>query len=407
MLIDKLRSFSWDRRGILAGLILVIGFFLAFPFASFLLLLAIVVLTSSLYRTDKWVVLILCVYSVVAVGPLLALKLPIEAFGNDKSQYLDFMSTMGAAGADHFIKVQPELVSFFSLYCAWKLFGATDAAFLFLFVASFTLAIATIWKGGYQSLPLFILLILSSSAFYASYGNVIRQAMAFPFIFLLIFEERKRRLPFYMILAMLAHIPSLIITVPYFLCRILGRYAFPIIGVVTAIAFIAFRYIGTSINFLSSDDGYVSKKMALYTNWESYSIVSVAIVALTIAVIVNIAARQLLQKIKVGEKMDGARYIGYAIVMSNICVLGMMAAYSIPKVFERIYIYFFVIAMLTLSMVISRMAAGQKKVVLCCVIVIYSTFGISKNIAAQNLLYHGNSLNYFTDNLFDIYNFLF
>jgi len=213
--VERPPPLQWSRGALWAVLFGAVLFGALFPFAMFYFVLLLIAFTSGVHSPRREIVFLLCVGSIAVLGPLLALKLPLDNGGNDKIQYLDFMRTMGASGIVNFVIAQPELLSFSSLYLAWALVGPTDLAFLVLFAMYFSLLLFSVWRIDHRAVPLFVVLLISSAAFYASYGNVIRQSMAFPFMFLLFSSQQGKRRFLFFILAGLAHIPSWLITAPY------------------------------------------------------------------------------------------------------------------------------------------------------------------------------------------------
>jgi transmembrane protein EpsG len=392
----------WNQRSVWFALIGLLLFDALFPFAGFYTLLLVVTLTSGVHSPRREIVGLLCVASVIVIGPLLALKLPLDNGGNDKIQYLDFMRTMGASGITHYMVSQPEVLSFSTLYLAWALFGPTDFAFLFIFGLSFWLLLIAVWRIEYRAIPLFLLLFTSSAAFYNSYGNVIRQAMAFPFMFLLFSCSKSRGRVAFVLLAGLAHLPSLLIGAPYVAYRLFRKWAVWTSIFVAGAILVVSSYNMQALNSMSGGDGYMSKKIGLYSAWDSYSVATVAAVATAIFIINNVVWKKINLKIS-AAKDRGAGFIEALWVASNFAFLGMVATYNLSKVFERVYIYFFSISLVYLSVAISRSRRGPTKTLVLIGAMAYSTYGLMKNLQLGDLLFAGDPIGYLTASFLDLY----
>jgi hypothetical protein len=389
-------------------LISILSVFMFFPFLTLCLVLSILVLLSVKYESGRAANLFFCLLSAVVLAPLIATKLPLDRLGNDKSQYLSFMNIMGASGVQEFLKVQPELLSFSAIFLAWKLTGPTDVAFFLLFVVFFLLALLAVWRADYRAVPLFLIITLASSAFYSSYGNVIRQAMAFPFIFLLVQEKKRKYILMFAFLAAIAHIPSLMVTMPYVLYRFFGRLVIWLIGILSGIIFIFSKFFVQGLSVLGGDGGgYLSKKAEIYTNWDSFSVIGIVTMTLAIFLVNNVVWKRVLGNHKFDDKSIGRGLVYQLLCFSNFCLFPIFATLSLSKVVERVYIYFFVISIFYLSVAIPKIRSDMWKFVACLAIVAYSAFGISKNLLAQDLLYGGQTDKYVTGNLIEIYEFVF
>ncbi|MFL9982281.1 EpsG family protein [Paraburkholderia sediminicola] len=393
----------WSRGALWSALFGAVLFGALFPFAMFYFMLLLVAFTSGIHSPRREIVFLLCVGAIAVLGPLLALKLPLDNGGNDKIQYLDFMRTMGASGIVKYLIAQPELLSFSSLYVAWALFGSTDLAFLFVFALYFSLLLFAVWRIEHRAIPLFIMLLTSSAAFYASYGNVIRQSMAFPFLFLLISSQHGKRRFLFLVLAGFAHIPSLLITAPYLAYRMFGKWVVWVSGLIaTAILFISGRNMRVFGAF-SGDDGYLSKKINLYSTWDAYSVATVAAMATGIFLINNLVWRRMRRKAALSPGSSVDRVLEALLVASNFAFMGMFATYNLAKVFERIYIYFFVISLAHLSIVIARSRSGPTKTLVILGALAYSVYGLLKNLEIQDLLFGGHPIGYLTASFLDLY----
>ncbi|WP_179405216.1 EpsG family protein [Burkholderia guangdongensis] len=371
----------------------------ALPFGAFYGALLAATLAAAVWQPGRRTVAALCVGAVLTLGPLVALKLPLPIGGNDKPQYLDFMRELHAYGMEPYMARQPEFVSFVSLSAAEQLAGTGDAAFLLLFVAYFSLLLAAIWAQQYQAIPLFLVLLLSASSFYGTYGNLIRQSMALPFLFMMIGARGRVTAGCCMALAALAHLPALVVGAPYLLYRLLGKCAVPLLA---AVAAGAAHLPGLGAALLGGGDSYLSNKVDLYASWDNDSIAGVALFASAIA---SLCALLWWRGDGWRARSDAAtRALAWRYLAAlGLAALALVATRGYTKVFERIYIYFFVIALMYLALVISRVAPGPRKgLVLACAIG-YGVYGFAKNLDVQPLLFQGDPYGFLTANLADLY----
>lgn len=379
---------------------------LLFPFGIFYLSLSLVVLATGECRVRRFVVLILCVTAVIVLAPLVALKLPIDVIGNDKSQYLGFMYEMNDFGMKDLMARQPEIISFASLYMTSHLVGATDLAFYVIFVTFFSLLLVVIWCEQYNVIPLFMLLLISSSPFFSVYGNVIRQGMALPFIFLMIFSNEKKKAALWLVMSGLAHIPALLIGAPYVLYRCFGKWAtWSVLVVASGICFFLKMRPGFMDSLSSDDTSYVSKKINLYSNWDKYSIAGTAALALAIFLLCNFIRWKGVRRAK-RRIADEYKAETYCLVAINFSFVSLLATYDFSKIFERIYIYFFVIVLMYLSLVIGRMKSGLFRKLVVMLAMAYGIAAFTKNLTIQPLLYRGDPFGFLTASIFEMYRHL-
>ncbi|RKE37739.1 transmembrane protein EpsG [Paraburkholderia sp. BL23I1N1] len=375
-----------------------------FPFASFYLLLLLVTLLSSAHSPVRVIVCLLCISSIIVFGPLIALKLPINNGGNDKIQYLDFMRTMDASGLAYYLSTQPEVLSFSTMYLAYVLFGPTDLAFLFIFIISYSLLLYAVWKIEYRALPLFILLITSSGAFYSSYANVIRQAMAFPFMFLFLTADRPRCRMLFLTLSSLAHLPSFLIMAPYTAYRYFKKWAVLGAILVAVVVFAVSKYNLNALSALSGDDGgYVSKKVGLYSTWDEYSVVLVALAALALFAVNNYLWLRSKKNDARKKEQSHSRETRELLIASNFAFISLMATYNLSKVFERVYIYFFILSIAYLAVLLARMRPGPSKAIIILAGIAYSIYGFFKNLFIAELLFAGDPFGFLTSSFLELY----
>ncbi|HYS66154.1 MAG TPA: EpsG family protein [Paraburkholderia sp.] len=394
---------KWNAREYF-GLAMILATVMAvvYPFGllySFLLFLG---LAASVQRPARLSVFLLCVGAVVVLGPLVALKLPIQDGGNDKLQYLEFMRTMHASGVEQYLARQPEFLSFASLYIASSFEGSTDMAFLLIFVTFFSALLIVMWRERYEAIPVFLILLISSSSFFGTYGNVIRQAMAFPFMFMMIFARTRTRSTLFTALAGVTHIPSLIICVPYLLYRYMGKHAIWAAFAATGGVLLVSKASPGLLASFGNDDSYLSTKVNLYSTWDAYSIVGVATLAAGIFLLANMLwwRKRTAESPGVAGTQQAAQR---CLTTLNFAALALIATYAFPKVFERIYIYFFVVALMYMSLMTVQMRRGLAKTLVSFAIVAYGIYGLAKNLDIQPLLYEGNPIGFLTASIFDLY----
>lgn len=402
---DRATLGAWTNgRMALASFVAVaIPITLICPVGVFFSYLLLVVLMGGERRPKRTLVALLCVGAVIVLAPLIALKLPIQNGGNDKLQYLDFMYTMKSVGMGAYLARQPEVLSFSALYAASWLFGPDDLAFLVIFAVSFSLLLIVIWREQYHAIPLFMVLLLSSSSFFATYGNVMRQSMAFPFLFMMIFSKSQKNAVLFLILGGLTHIPALIIGVPYVLYRKFGNWAtrFALAGVGGML--ILSKLNPRLLSLLNANDtSYISTKVNLYSNWDNYSVAGVAALAVAIFALSNFIWWRARTTFK-GVDVHTTQTARHCLAALNFSLLALIATYDFAKVFERIYIYFFVIALMYLSLMIVRLRRGPLKTLIPFFCVGYGVYGFAKNLMIQTFLYHGDPIGYLTASLFEMY----
>ncbi|UEP50893.1 EpsG family protein [Burkholderia ambifaria] len=372
------------------------------PFWAFAGYLLILTLVGCDRHPAAPAVAILCVVALVVLGPLVALKLPVPALGNDKPQYLGFMTDMRAFGVDVFLAKQPELLSFASLHAAAALFGINDLAFLALFDFYFGMLLVSVWRTDYRALPLFLLLFLSASSFFGTYANLIRQAMALPFIFLTISARGRIEAACHAALAGLAHLPALAVAAPYVMLRCAGRRTAPV-GMAAGV--LAMGASGRDWSALvSSDqaDSYLSGKVGLYTSWENGSTFNVTLFACMLYAL----CRALWQGNRPRHATADRRAIDVTqryLLALTVAAVALVVTRHMTKVYERVYIYFFVIALMTLSLIVSQIRRGPFKAFVLCGALGYGAYGFAKNLDNQPFLFRGDVYAYLTSSLFDLY----
>ncbi|WP_082146305.1 EpsG family protein [Burkholderia pyrrocinia] len=391
------------ERLILPGAMVLGGAFaLLFSFGAFYFYLLFLVLAGAERKPDRFLVLVACIGAVLVMGPLIALKLPFQDGGNDKLQYLDFMYKMQSLGIWQYMIRQPEIVSFSVLHGAASLVGVTDTAFLLIFVVFFSWLLVVIWREQYQAIPLFLVLLLSSSSFFGTYGNLMRQSMAFPLLFMAIFSASRRKAGLAIVLAGLTHIPSLIVGVPFLLYRWFGRIAIWCSLALTAITIVVSKLAPGLFAVSGNDDSYLSNKINLYSTWDTYSIAGVAAVAFAIFLLSNGLWRRR-EKWWRGSAESAHHGLRHCLVMMNFAALALVATSDLTKVFERIYIYFFVVALMYLSLCMVHVRRGPFKALILLVAVAYGVYGFAKNLSIQPLLYAGDPIAFLTASLFGMY----
>lgn len=368
-------------------------------FAGYLLILTLVGCDRDPARPA---VAVLCVAALVVLGPLVALKLPIPTLGNDKPQYLGFMADMRAFGVDLFLAKQPELLSFASLHAAATLFGINDRAFLVLFDVYFGLLLIAVWQAGYRALPLFVLLFLSASSFFGTYANLIRQAMALPFIFLMISSRGRLEAACHATLAGLAHLPALAVAVPYvLLCRV-GRPTAPVGVAAGVLAIVASGRDWSALVSPDKADSYLSGKVGLYTSWESGNTLNVTLFACMLYALCWALWQCNRQRPAAADRRTIDTTQRYLLALT-VAAVALVATRHMTKVYERVYIYFFVIALMTLSLIVSQIRRGPFKAFVLCGALGYGAYGFAKNLDNQPLLFRGNVHAYLTSSLFNLY----
>lgn len=381
--------------------------FLFFPLLGTMAALSGVVVAQLKRRDFNVPVFLAAALFVLSFGPLIALKLPTDILGNDKAQYIEFMKGMISSGVGDYLETQPEYVSMMALYMSGLVFGVNDFAFFVMFAFSISALIFVVGRVERRALPLFLIVLVSSSAFFGSYGNLIRQAMAFPF-FVGVFLSRDR-LPAsaYAAISILTHLPSAMIILPYMVARYFGRFGLS--AVFGSLFFLMFSSQVMDFGSVLGSDflgGYLDKKTELYADWERYSVAGVAITAVILVAVSNWIywlSKGGAAKIWNGAGADVSARLSQLLLGVNVAALVLFCAYDFNKVFERLFIYLFMLVSVFLGFSLLYLKRRAYRAAISIFFVLYSFYGFSKNLASQDLLYHGRPLDYLTTSLFEGY----
>lgn len=152
------------------------------PFISCIFILFLSFLFSFATEIKRHHIFFVCLICSLVFIPYVALKSSIDVVGNDKAQYYSYMEIMINNGISDFISHQPEILSFAILHLFANVFGVNDTSYYLIGFLFFSLLLHSVWKFNYRALPIFIILFCGTYIFYATFGNLIRQAMALPFI---------------------------------------------------------------------------------------------------------------------------------------------------------------------------------------------------------------------------------
>ncbi|MEI8674091.1 EpsG family protein [Pseudoalteromonas sp. Hal040] len=316
----------------------------------------------------------------IPVSIYISSKTSFPYAGNDKAQYLEYIDYFSKGGFFNVISFQPEVVSF-GLIKVLAFFFAPGTVILAFFVISFSLLFYSLERVDKKSALFFLLFFLGSSFFLLTYGNVIRQGLALGFLILSITYSGSKRYMIY-IFAVFSHF-SVLIFLPFILFGLkpLKRKVF-LMSVFSLIAILFSAYllqILTSLSILGFSS--FSLKAELYLNWGDYDISqSLAFVGVgyVIAVIAFSFERKFLLEDDINSK-------AYSMLSSMLVFLFPLLLFllSVPKIFERVLLYFAVFIMLYISFYITRIMQKELRAFLLgsvslvlffgCLIRFYST----------------------------------
>lgn len=316
----------------------------------------------------------------IPVSIYISSKTSFPYAGNDKAQYLEYIDYFSKGGFFNVISFQPEVVSF-GLIKVLAFFFAPETVILAFFVISFSLLFYSLERVDKKSALFFLLFFLGSSFFLLTYGNVIRQGLALGFLILSITYSGTKRYMIY-IFAVFSHF-SVLIFLPFILFGLkpLKRKVF-LMSVFSLIAILFSAYllqILTSLSILGFSS--FSLKAELYLNWGDYDISqSLAFVGVgyVIAVIAFSFERKFLLEDDINSK-------AYSMLSSMLVFLFPLLLFllSVPKIFERVLLYFAVFIMLYISFYITRIMQKELRAFLLgsvslvlffgCLIRFYST----------------------------------
>lgn len=374
--------------------IYIIASVMMLPFISCIFILFLSFLFSFATEIKRHHIFFVCLICSLVFIPYVALKSSIDVVGNDKAQYYSYMEIMINNGISDFISHQPEILSFAILHLFANVFGVNDTSYYLIGFLFFSLLLHSVWKFNYRALPIFIILFCGTYIFYATFGNLIRQAMALPFIAFAVLCEKKYNSIFLSGIAILFHLPSAIILIPCLF--LIGGFSFKF-------SVSAFICISVIIFSLFSLDGflYLDKKLDLYSNWEFVDVTGLVIVAIFWLVIIHLIF--ILSKSDELWNSKKGSILCRLKEMITIVFFILLAFYTFGKVFERIYIYYFLLVVLYISFSLSSLSVNSVRYPLAIVFGMYGLFGIILNFTKEGLFFMGKSHEYVYSGLINIY----
>lgn len=301
------------------------------------------------------------------------------------------------------LSVQPEVVSF----GIFALFSFIEEPNWFFFVY-FSLSLFFLYWGLYffdnKSLCLFLLLFLSSSFFLLTYGNVIRQGLSISFMICVLGSYGINRLK-YILLSMFSHFSSFFLIVNVFIEKYWLRPKVWQVLFLSLISYILGKYIQEILFLFSSfSSAYISNKSELYSNWHGYDISS------SIITFLIMFCMKLIIWIYSGflfifdETEDKKRIVLFKVlvILSSILLLTI----DVPKIFERFYIYYYVLFFLYLSFHIVRMKFRRFNSLTVTSISILLSLLVIKRFSSTPWFYLDRPMDFLNDTIFVMYSYL-
>ncbi|MFT6248314.1 MAG: hypothetical protein ACJAZQ_001515 [Cognaticolwellia sp.] len=378
---------------ILISLVFLIGYYF-FPLISVLFLF--VSMTTLNIRINYFYCFILLVFS---LAPYISSKTGISYIGNDKAQYIDYIDNFTRGGFLEVIKFQPEVVSFGLL----KILGAisnTNVVFFVYFFVSFALLFSAIYLIDRNLLPLFFLIFFASSYFLVLYGNVIRQGLALSF-FLLSISQKGWKKYFLYTLAIFSHFSVLLFLIYLSLDNIKLKNK---LVSICFLSFLAFFLSNLLLPMLSAVSvlglNSFSHKALLYIGWGDYDISgSLMFVygSLLLTCLLFFTENRFLTMNKLNSEIYQK--------LSNLLVFSfplLIFLSSIPKIFERFFLYVAVIDFLFIAYFLCSLKVANLKLLVCTIITPFLFFLGLKRFHDTAWYFNDNAHLFLETNLYNL-----
>lgn len=321
--------------------------------------------------------------------------------GNDKPQYIEYMREFQQGGFIDAIENQPEIVSFGVIYAASSLHGVSNLSFALIFAASFFVLLLALKRIMHDSVPAAICLILSSFVLYTAYGNVIRQSIAISFLVLALASGGKKRVALLLVTS-LAHLSTLAF-LPFFLFKKTKLYiqSNPSSAIVIAAAFFLLGKVSSLLlTKVSKYSEYLEVKSEIYSAWESYDN-SKSVAMATILFLACLLTTRRIKALKPSAAFQGSlQTLNELWLFSNYIFCILMLSVSYTKIFDRFYIYYYVIAMIYLVLFFRSRKSFALRAASAAAIILYSTFYLIKNIIFYQEFYCGEPGSFLLDSIF-------
>ena len=329
--------------------------------------------------------------------------------GNDKSQYIEYMQSFLDGQFWNTVQNQPEIISYGIINLITNFTGVSNSSFAILFLISILILIFSLYRLTEGASVPIICLVLSSFVLYTTYGNVIRQSIAVSFLFLALSVSKQKR-TIALVLVFLSHLSSIIFA-PFFIFKNKIEKLQSNITYVILISGIAYCVGSFVIGHLS--DGlfnsfvYVDNKVELYSQWEEYDTTK-SITMSFLLFFVSCVSRS--KKIKMPAGINTSPKILNTLnelwLFSNYIFFFLMLSSPISKVFDRIYIYYYLIAFTYLILFLQTRANIQIRIISAILLICYLTIYLVKNIIFYDQFYCVASINFLFDNILTIYSCL-
>lgn len=329
--------------------------------------------------------------------------------GNDKFQYKQYMQSFLNGYFWETILTQPEIISFGLINSIAHLTGVSNSSFAIIFMISFSVLIFSLLRlAGGAAVPI-ICLILSSFIVYTTYGNVIRQSIAVSFLFLALSLSKQKR-AIALVCVFLSHL-SAIIFAPFFIFKNTIEKLQSKILLVILISVIAYGVGSFALSQLTGglfgSLGYVENKVELYSQWEEYDTTKSLIMSLLLFSLSCLSRSKI---IKMSPSSNVTPKILNTInelwLFSNYIFLFLMLSSPISKVFDRIYIYYFLISFSYLIMFLHTRKNAQIRNISAALLIVYFTVYLFKNVIYYDQFYCVESTDFLFDNIFTMYSCL-
>lgn len=329
--------------------------------------------------------------------------------GNDKSQYIEYMQSFLDGHFWSTVQSQPEIVSYGIINFIAHLTGVSNSSFAIIFLISILILIFSLYRlTDGASIPI-ICLILSSFVLYSTYGNVIRQSIAVSFLFLALSVSKQKR-AFALALVFLSHLSSIIFA-PFFIFKNkIEKLQSNIMYVIlmSAMAYCVGNFVISHLSDgLFSSFVYVDNKVELYSQWEEYDTTKSITMSFLLFFISCVSRSKIIKMpASINTTPKILNTLNELWLFSNYIFLFLMLCSPISKVFDRIYIYYYLVAFTYLILFLQTRANIQIRITSALLLISYFTIYLVKNIIFYDQFYCIASINFLFDNILTIYSCL-
>ncbi len=347
--------------------------FLVSPFLVSTLFLAAMAVLSSMGRSSNCQIRINWLAFGVAVlvsSWFIGSKSLAPSLGNDRAMYLDYVYLFRGGGFYQLMSYHPEWVSFGALWLISMLVDGKGIFWLFYIVVMAAVGLA--FRGNVRFLPLFFLLLMSSSVFLNLYGNLVRQSLASAFV-LGALTASKKRVAGIVVLGVFSHL-SVFLAAPAMLLSRKINFNFFTSVLLVFIGFSCSSLLGYMVDFLASSGSVLASKVSFYQDFESSDSDQSGLtfgLMLTILFLVKLI-KDRTNIIGRGDADMFERLFSFLVLMSF--VLALMT--GMGKVFERVFVYYYVVFVFFAVFCVYGIASERVRIVAVASLVFILCFSV-------------------------------